>query len=292
MRGELVDLAACRELHRRVLDWGASLVGFADLAGLGSACLSNWPWAVSIALALDPATIAGVRDGPTAEYYAEYKRTNRALQDLAGRVADGIRDLGHRAKPIAPTVPEGPEADQWIQSLSVSFQHKTAATRAGLGWVGKSALLITPGFGPRVRLATVLTDMPLPAGEPEAVGRCGRCRACVGSCPAGAIRGQEWEAGMPREHIIDARLCYQTATRLLLERVGTQNAVRDAQLLYGRRARSPPGQQILAAHPAHRGVRWVERHFRSGRWSGAHPGAYPLESKSGQCPCPCSIGVP
>jgi len=219
------DATPSRRLKESILGWGASLVGFADLGGVVPAIALRWPRAVSIAVALGPHTIDEVRDGPTADYYAEYNRVNRALNEIAGRTAEAIYSLGYHAEPFPATIPEGREADEWVKTLSVSFQHKTAATRGGLGWIGKNALLVTPTLGPRVRLATVLTDMPLMVGEPVTVSRCGKCRACARACPAGAIRGQEWEAGLAREFLVAARLCYDTARRLLLQRVGTENAV-------------------------------------------------------------------
>jgi epoxyqueuosine reductase QueG len=74
-------------------------------------------------------------------------------------------------------------------------------------------------------LATVFTAMPLAVAEPVSAGRCGKCTACVRLCPAQAIGGQQWEAGLARERLVDARACYETASRLLLERVGAENAV-------------------------------------------------------------------
>jgi len=219
------DVTASQRLEGSILDWGASLVGFADLRGVVPALSLKWPRGVSIAVALDPQIIDEVRDGPTAKYYGEYNRVNRALNEIAGRTAEAIQGLGYEAQPFPATVPEGREAEEWVKTLSVSFQHKTAATRAGLGWIGKNALLVTPRLGPRLRLATVFTNMPLPVGDPVTTGRCGKCLACARLCPAQAIRGQEWEAGLAREWLVDARLCYETARRLLLERVGAENAV-------------------------------------------------------------------
>jgi epoxyqueuosine reductase len=219
------NAAAAEHLRETILGWGASLVGFADLAGVAPTTLLMWPRAVSLAVALDPAALTGVRDGPTADYYGEYNRANRALNEIAGRTAGAILDLGYRVEPFPATVPETWRGNDWTKSLSVAFQHKTAATRAGLGWVGKNALLITPEFGPRVRLATVLTDMPLPVEEPVTAGRCGTCEVCARVCPALAIKGTEWQAGLPREKLIDAWACWETAQRLLTERVGADNAV-------------------------------------------------------------------
>jgi epoxyqueuosine reductase QueG len=50
--------------------------------------------------------------------------------------------------------------------------HKTVATRAGLGWVGKSALLISDRFGAALRLTSVLTDAPLPVAKGVNVSNC------------------------------------------------------------------------------------------------------------------------
>jgi epoxyqueuosine reductase QueG len=89
-----------------------------------------------------------------------------------------------------------------------------------LGWIGKAAILVTPKHGPRVRLVTVFTDMPLQTGEPITRCRCGDCTECVEACPGGVISGQLWEAGMPREAMIDAHLCQAASHRVTLERTG------------------------------------------------------------------------
>ena len=90
---------------------------------------------------------------------------------------------------------------------SAIFPHKTAATSAGLGWIGKTALFVSPRFGPAVRLATVFTDLELPAGEPVTESDCGDCRACVDACPAGCGRDVLWRPGMARELLFDAGAC-------------------------------------------------------------------------------------
>ena len=87
------------------------------------------------------------------------------------------------------------------------FPHKTAAASAGLGWIGKTALFVSPQFGPAVRLATVFTDLDLPVGDAIAEGRCGDCRACVDACPAGCGRDVQWRAGMARDELFDAAAC-------------------------------------------------------------------------------------
>ncbi|TKJ28642.1 MAG: hypothetical protein CEE40_11245 [Chloroflexi bacterium B3_Chlor] len=44
-------------------------------------------------------------------------------------------------------------------------------------------------------------------------------------CPAGAIKGQQWQVGILRKELVDARACRAKAKQLLLERVGIEDSV-------------------------------------------------------------------
>jgi GNAT superfamily N-acetyltransferase len=83
-----------------------------------------------------------------------------------------------------------------------------------LGWIGKSALLVTEEFGPAVRLATVLTNAKFEVGKPISSSRCGDCEKCVVHCRAKAISGRNWKVGLEREAIYDAFACCDTARKL------------------------------------------------------------------------------
>jgi epoxyqueuosine reductase len=185
---------------------GADLVGFADATCLPVEVTDGLPRAVSIAVALDPAVIRDIRDGPTARYFAEYSRVNTLLGRLGEQVARILTEAGYRARPIPATTEQIDRT-----TLSVKLQHKTVATRAGLGWIGKSGLLVTREYGSAVRLASVLTDAELEAGTPTDASNCGDCRQCAVSCPARAITGRDWEPGLPREYIYSAAACFQMA---------------------------------------------------------------------------------
>jgi epoxyqueuosine reductase len=63
---------------------------------------------------------------------------------------------------------------------------KAWAARAGLGWIGKNNLLVSPVFGSFVFLATLVTDVALVYDEPQE-SRCGNCERCVAACPTGAL---------------------------------------------------------------------------------------------------------
>ena len=71
--------------------------------------------------------------------------------------------------------------------LSFTIPLKTAAVRCGLGCQGKSTLLITPNYGPRVRLISVLTTAELDTDEPYKEDFCKDCEKCVIACPTGAL---------------------------------------------------------------------------------------------------------
>lgn len=163
------------------------------------------PRAVSVLMRIDHAVLHGMRHGPTADYQEEYLRLNRDLDAATAALAATLREHGHEAVAIPATTADsdallGTNGDR-------PFPHKTAATAAGLGWIGKTALFVSPEFGPAVRLATVFTDLELPPGEPVTAGACGTCRACVDACPAGCGRDVEWRAGMPLDELFDASAC-------------------------------------------------------------------------------------
>jgi epoxyqueuosine reductase len=198
------------ELIRTILkEQGADLVGFADVADLPADITGGLSTAVSIAVRLDPSIISEISNGPTQRYYKEYRRINELLWKLCSQIASFLTTCGKQARAIEATT-----ANFDNRTLSMPVQHKTIATRAGLGWIGKSALLITKEYGPAVRLGSVLTDAELETGEPVIASRCGECHKCVDSCPAGAIAGSNWSLGAPRESMFDAFVCCDTARRL------------------------------------------------------------------------------
>jgi epoxyqueuosine reductase QueG len=187
---------------------GAALVGFADLTCLPTEVRLGLPRALSIVVALDRAVVSGLSSGPTTAYHAEYDRANAALTELTGLAIQALEVRGFAAVAGAVTVKvvDGDGA--------TPLPHKTVATLAGLGWIGHSAVLVTPDFGKAVRLASVLTDAPLTCAKPVQASRCGRCRACVDACPAGAITGHPWRPGIARNRLVDVDACSKKASAL------------------------------------------------------------------------------
>ncbi len=163
----------------------------------------RFPGALSFAIPMTPAIMAGIQNGPNQAYADEYTRVNDLINKNAERLATEIRRNGFQALALAASERTDPD------HIKGDFPQKTAATRAGLGWIGRHCQLITRRFGSWVRLGTVFTDMQLAYAPPVARSFCGTCTRCVEACPAGALQGNAWTAGLPREDILDARACDQ-----------------------------------------------------------------------------------
>ncbi len=188
---------------------GASLVGFANIEELPLSIRKDFSYAISIAVALHPKIIDEIRKGPTTNYYNEYKRINTLLSQLCETAEKILLDHGFATHVIEPTTENFDP-----KTLSAPFQHKTIATSAGIGWVGKSALLITKQFGAAVRLATVLTDAELTCGKPVEKSYCGTCDECIIHCPVKAIIGNNWWVGVARDELFNASLCRKNCKEL------------------------------------------------------------------------------
>ncbi|WP_320175494.1 4Fe-4S double cluster binding domain-containing protein [Maridesulfovibrio sp.] len=176
-----------KELFKNAKQWGADLIAVADttrMAGMETRpddLLDNFPRAISIAVQLADGIIDTIVDKPTEIYSQHYQRVNALLDNIACRVSSFIQNNGGKALPI-------PASQILCEERFISYiSHKAVAINAGLGWQGKSLLLVTPQYGPRIRLVTILTNLDIPADEPIK-NRCGKCTKCTDACPAGAIK--------------------------------------------------------------------------------------------------------
>jgi len=120
------------------------------------------------------------------EYTNQFYVLNGTLGSVSTKVARLLEDKGYRAIPIPAAYP------RINKELMGVFSHRHAAVLAGLGEIGLNNLLITPQFGARVRLVSILTEAPLEPDQPyqkslcrEWQKECGK--ACVACCPIEAI---------------------------------------------------------------------------------------------------------
>lgn len=181
-------MALSAELKTFCRSSGADLAGIADLAPfqegwptLPSDLLLAYTRAVSVGLRLDDTIMDAIAGHPTTDYAEQYRALNADLDRLTAAISAWIIKKGYRAEAVAAS--KIMDMDKLLGAVS----HKAIARMAGIGWQGKSLLIVSPEFGPRIRLATVLTDMPLMPDGPIR-NRCGSCTECTEACPAKAIR--------------------------------------------------------------------------------------------------------
>jgi hypothetical protein len=122
------------------------------------------PTAISLLARLDLRTLTRLEQGDLAAYGNEYRRVNALLDAAAGELVAALLDRGCEVSGTSATVYEPlPPSGNWL--AAGVFAHKTAATRAGLGWIGKTGLFVSPEAGPKLRLTTVFTDLALPSAR-------------------------------------------------------------------------------------------------------------------------------
>ncbi len=120
------------------------------------------------------------------------------------RLARMIEQKGFIAYPVPASY------GVYAEKLAGLVSHKLVARAAGLGWIGKSGLFLTPQDGPRIRLATILTNAKLNTEKPMS-SKCGNCTICIDKCPVGAIQDINILTEWPK---IDVNKCHQYQTEL------------------------------------------------------------------------------
>ena len=135
-----------------------------------------YKYAISVAIPMDREYMAYA---PTRYSHTEVQHIYREVGIVAIKVAEHIRSLGYPALACTNIVPG-----------STNVLHVPIAIQAGLGQLGKHGSMITKEYGSNVRLATVLTDLPLVPDEPADLGVddfCLNCKICTTNCPPHAI---------------------------------------------------------------------------------------------------------
>ncbi|NQU87022.1 MAG: epoxyqueuosine reductase [Mariniphaga sp.] len=198
------------------------LFGFANLSGLIDEKFGDYVYGISIGKKLDDFIVDGIQEGPTIEYHKHYNEVNRALLELSEKISESLNKENIQTKIIRPTVTTKELDTIYNETLRTELSHKMVATRAGLGWIGKTGLLVTRVFGTRLRLTTILTNTPLIAeSKPFDMSLCGNCNICVVKCPAEAANGKLWNILVDRDKFFDAQKCRKKARELAKERLNS-----------------------------------------------------------------------
>jgi len=185
---------------------GCGIVGFADLHCLSKKARQNFDCGIVMALSYSREAMRDNKNGPPQQYYAEFVPVNKRLPELAALTADFLVDRGYKAlAKITSTVVQD-------EDYRTVLPHKTVATLAGLGWIGKCAMLVTPEVGSALRLTVVLTNAPLDCGTPVTKSMCDpNCTVCADVCPGWAPLGGLWEVGVDRDAFFNAQACRSAA---------------------------------------------------------------------------------
>lgn len=175
-----------RKLKKFALDQGLSLFGVADITSIRDEFLldkklrERFDRGISLGKKLIDSVVEDIIDRPTSLYFHHYRQLNFFLDRAAFLLSSFIQESGFRTLPIPAS-----QVIDWEKHKG-HLSHKKVGQLAGLGWIGRSSLLVNPQFGARFRLVTVLTDLPLETDEALEDG-CGICRKCLAPCPARAI---------------------------------------------------------------------------------------------------------
>ncbi|MGF1693745.1 tRNA epoxyqueuosine(34) reductase QueG [Photobacterium kagoshimensis] len=140
---------------------------------------------------------------PNAEFAQTLKNPDKAYisryslgRDYHKLIRNRLKKLGQNIEQVVGQFGHRPFVD------SAPILERPLAEKSGLGWTGKHSLILNQDAGSWFFLGELLIDLPLPVDIPE-TNQCGKCVACITSCPTGAI---------VEEGVIDARRCISYLT--------------------------------------------------------------------------------
>jgi len=183
-----------------VRGFGIDLVGIADLKPLvrmpygialnSAGFLTKYPYAI----------VMGAQMGKLGKE-ASGTEVSLFLERAAIKLVSLLVERGYHGLTVHTEDEFDPTERIGLMSL------KVLAKGAGLGWQGRSLLIVSPKYGPIHRLIGVLTNMDLHADNPVR-NRCGRCSTCVNKCPTGALTLRTFEDHpRSREDVLNVNVC-------------------------------------------------------------------------------------
>ena len=202
------QMVISRVLKKHLVPKNEYIYGFADLTGIIDQQFGKFRYGISIGKKLNERIVDSIEKGPSLEYYNHYRDTNEELSILSTNISNDLKQEAIDTLNIDPSVSTHVLDTIYSETLRTTLSHKMVATRAGLGWIGKTDLLVTKEFGPRLRFVTILTNIPLLSeAKPINKSRCGSCNICVEKCPAKAANGKLWDISVDRDIFFDPFKC-------------------------------------------------------------------------------------
>ena len=197
--------ALTQELKSLAFGEGADLIGVAPVDRFREAPRMTHPQAivpdakavVVIAIKYPDASIDGWGKPPAESMFfyqsVQMYMTTTVMPMITFKLYRFLEKAGYLALPVAPSGFYRYRDYKEVQGGFIAdFSHRHAAVAAGLGEFGRQGLLLTPQFGVRQRMASVITNAPLQA-DPLYGARplCDQCEACLKVCPVGAFHKTE-----------------------------------------------------------------------------------------------------
>lgn len=173
-------------LQKMAMNLGAKLFGVADIQShqshlhFNTTQISSMKFGIVLGLPLSRAVMDDIQNEPTMLYKWHYRQANNLLDKMAFEMSLAITEKGYQAVPVPAS-----QMIDWV-SQTGHVSHRALGEAAGLGWRGRNNLLVTKKYGSRVRLVSILTDIPLKVGQPMEP-QCGSCELCISVCPAHAL---------------------------------------------------------------------------------------------------------
>ena len=188
-----------KRITREAKRLGATLVGYAPVSRWQGAAepaeayrpQAIWPQAQTVIVLGVPMLLPIIESTPSIHYQEMYTTANQVLDHAAYRLAVWLTELGHASIYLCR---DGyGHIDILRRKPAASFSHVIAGKNAGLGTIGHSHLLLTPQYGPRVRLVSIFTTAKLSGDRLIAKELCNGCGLCSRLCPVKAftkVKGQ------------------------------------------------------------------------------------------------------
>jgi len=185
------------EIAAKAREFGASLIGIAPVSRWEDAGevppdyrpKAIWAGAQSVIVVGVPMLLPVIESTPSINYQEMYDTSNRLLDAISYQLAGWLTEQGHAS--VCMPRDGYAKLEVLLKNPFASFSHTYAAKYAGLGTVGLSRNLLTPDYGPRLRLNSVLTAAVLPADPLQPKDLCNSCRLCERACPTAAIRSRK-----------------------------------------------------------------------------------------------------